>query len=58
MLKKASCRLLRKIQGARKLTSGGVLILRRSEAIERQRSLWVFFSGLLDEAVKTRAVIP
>jgi hypothetical protein len=27
--------------------SGGVLAVRRSEAIEQQRSLWVFFSSLL-----------
>jgi predicted Holliday junction resolvase-like endonuclease len=49
VLKKASCRLLKKIQrrGARKSTSEGVLTVRRSEAIERQRSIWVFFSSLL-----------
>ena len=27
-------------------TSRGVLTVRRSEAIERQRSIWVFFSSL------------
>ena len=50
LLKNASCRLLKKIQvrGARKSTSGGVLTVRCSEAIERQRSIWVFFSNLLD----------
>ena len=31
-----------------KSTSGGVLTVRRSEAIERQRSIWVFFSSLLE----------
>ena len=48
VLKKASCRLLKKTQrrGARKSTSGGVLPVRRSEAIERQRSIWGFFSSL------------
>ena len=30
-----------------KSTSGGVLRVRRSEAIERQRRIWVFFSSLL-----------
>jgi len=32
-----------------KSTSGDVLRVRYSEAIERQRSIWVFFSRLLDE---------
>src|SRR5687768_8503272 len=36
------------MRGARKSTSGGVLTVRCSEAIERQRSIWVFFSSLLD----------
>jgi hypothetical protein len=48
--KKASCRLMKKIQrrGARKSTSGGVLRVRCSETIERQRSIWVFFISLLE----------
>jgi hypothetical protein len=32
----------------KKSTSGDVLTVRRSEAIERQRSIWAFFNGLLE----------
>ena len=31
-----------------KIDERGVLTIRRSEAIERQRSIWVFFSSLLE----------
>ena len=49
VLKKASCRLLKKIQmrGARKIDERRRTYSRCSEAIERQRSIWVFFSSLL-----------
>ena len=58
VLKKASYRLLKKIQmrGARKTTSGGVLTVRCSEAIERQRSIWVLFSSLLAYSPKVGMV--
>ena len=50
VLKKATYRLLKKIQmrGARKSTSGVVLTVRWSEPIKLQRSIWVFFSSLLE----------
>jgi hypothetical protein len=44
----AGCSKRSRGEAREKSTSGGVLTVRRSEAIERQRSIWVFFSSLLD----------
>ena len=50
MLKKplAGCSKRSRGEAREKSTSGGVLTVRCSEAIERQRSIWVFFSSLLE----------
>ena len=43
----AGCSKRSRCEAREKSTSGGLLTVRCSEAIERQRSIWVFFSSLL-----------